>query len=582
MEQAELPLRSLNQFCDAQNQITFLRDCLYPPLHRIWSISTLPKSNQQGSYCRHGRSRTAHPLATKVGLDILKKGGNAIDAAVAVQFALAVVYPPAGNIGGGGFLIYRDAKGKKVLALDYREKAPAAATENMYQDSLGKVLPNKSRFGVLACGVPGTVDGMWEAQFYHGRLSWGEVVTPAIDLAENGFQITEQEAQNLNAERLTFARNSSLSPAFVKFQDWKAGEWLIQKELAQTLRRIAGDGRDGFYKGATASLIVKEMEKKGGLITLEDLKSYKSVWRTPLEFDWKDMHIITMPPPSSGGIILRQLLGMVGDFPLKSYGFHSAQAVHLMAEAERRAYADRAEHMGDPDFWKVPVKTLTDPVYIKARMADYKADAASNSSNILAGAIKESEETTHYSIVDREGNAVSVTTTLNDSYGSRTVIGGAGFIMNNEMDDFSAKPGAPNLYGAVGGKANAIVPGKRPLSSMTPTIVTKNGKNWLILGTPGGTTIPTSVFQVIVNVAEFGLSLPDAIQGKRFHHQWKPNQISAEEGCFSEEVQAALEKMGHEINVRGPIGRVEGIIRLPDGKWQGVADQRGDDAAAGY
>lgn len=525
---------------------------------------------------------TAHPLATKVGLDILKKGGNAIDAAVAVQFALAVVYPQAGNIGGGGFLIYRDAKGKKVLALDFREKAPAAATEKMYQDSLGRVQPNKSRIGALACGVPGTVDGMWEAQFYHGRLSWGEVVTPAIELADKGFQITEQEAQNLNVERLTFVRNSTISPAFVKYQDWKAGDWLIQKELAQTLRRIAGDGREGFYKGATATLIVKEMEKKGGLITLEDLKAYKSVWRTPLEFDWKDMHIITMPPPSSGGIILRQLLGMISEYPLKSYGYHSAQAVHLMTEAERRAFADRAEHMGDPDYWKVPLKTLTDPVYIKARMADFKADSASNSNNIIAGAIKESEETTHYSIVDREGNAVSVTTTLNDSYGSRVVVSGAGFILNNEMDDFSAKPGAPNLYGAVGGKANAIAPSKRPLSSMTPTIVTKNGKNWLILGTPGGTTIPTSVFQVIVNVAEFGLSLPEAIQGKRFHHQWKPNQISIEEGCFSEEVQAKLEKMGHKIQDRGPIGRVEGIIKLPDGKWQGVADQRGDDAAAGY
>jgi gamma-glutamyltranspeptidase/glutathione hydrolase len=525
---------------------------------------------------------TAHPLATKVGLDILKKGGNAIDAAVAVQFALAVVYPQAGNIGGGGFLIYRDAKGKKTLALDFREKAPAAAAEKMFQDSLGNVQANKSRYGALACGVPGTVDGMWEAQFYHGRLSWGEVVTPAIELADKGFQITEQEAQNLNAERLTFVRNSSLSPAFVKYQNWQAGDWLIQKDLAQTLRRIAGDGRNGFYSGATATLIVKEMEKKGGLITLDDLKSYKSVWRTPLEFDWKDMHIITMPPPSSGGIILRQLLGMISDFPLKTYGFHSPQAVHLMAEAERRAFADRAEHMGDPDFWKVPVKTLTDPIYIKARMADFKADTASNSAAIIAGAIKESEETTHYCIVDREGNAVSVTTTLNDSYGSRTVVANAGFILNNEMDDFSAKPGAANLYGAVGGKANAIAPGKRPLSSMTPTIVTKNDKNWLILGTPGGTTIPTSVFQVMVNVAEFGMSLPDAIQNKRFHHQWKPNHISAEEGCFSEETQSKLEKLGHQINYRGPIGRVESIIRLPNGKWQGVADQRGDDAAAGY
>lgn len=525
---------------------------------------------------------TAHPLATKVGVDILKKGGNAIDAAVAVQFALAVVYPQAGNIGGGGFLIYRDGKGKKTLALDYRERAPAAATEKMYLDSLGNVLPNKSRFGALACGVPGTVDGMWQAQFYHGRLNWGEVVAPAIELADKGFQITEQEAQNLNAEKLTFARNCSLSPAFVKFEGWKAGDWLIQKDLAQTFRRIAGDGRDGFYSGATATLIVSEMAKKGGLITLEDLKSYKSVWRTPLEFDWKDLHFITMPPPSSGGIILRQLLGMVSNFPLKSYGFQSAAAIHLMAEAERRAYADRAVHMADPDFWNVPLKTLTDSAYIKARMANFRSDSVSDNTKITAGQIKESEETTHFSIVDREGNAVSVTTTLNDAYGSRTVVSGAGFILNNEMDDFSAKPGVPNLYGAVGGKANAIVPGKRPLSSMAPVIATKGGKNWLVIGTPGGTTIPTSIFQVILNLTEFGLPLPEAVQNKRFHHQWKPNQIMAEEGCFTEEVQAKLESLGHEINYRKPFGRVEAIIRLPNGKWQGVADNRGDDTSGGY
>jgi len=525
---------------------------------------------------------SAHPIATKVGLDILKKGGNAIDAAVAIQFALAVVYPQAGNIGGGGFLIYRDAKGKKTLALDYREKAPAAAAETMYLDSAGNVIANKSRFGGLACGVPGTVDGMWQAQFYHGRLNWGEVIMPSIDLAEKGYQITEQEAKQLNEEKLAFARHSSLSPAFVKYEGWKAGEWLIQKELAQTLRRIAGDGRDGFYSGATAALIIREMEKKGGLISLEDLKAYKSVWRTPLEFDWKELHIITMPPPSSGGIILRQLLGMVDGFPLKNYGLHSASAVHLMVEAERRAFADRAQHMGDPDFWKVPLKTLTDTAYIKSRIATFKADTASSNWETWAGRIKESEETTHFSVVDREGNAVSVTTTLNDSYGSRTVVAGAGFILNNEMDDFSAKPGAPNLYGAVGGKANAIAPNKRPLSSMTPTIVTKSGKNWLILGTPGGTTIPTSIFQVIVNIAEFGQTLPEAVQAKRFHHQWKPNHISVEEGCFSEEVEAKLRRLGHHINYREPIGRVEAIIRLPNGKWQGVADGRGDDAAAGY
>jgi len=551
----------------------------------IWGYSQLvpfPYSIEKVAVADTAMVVSAHPLATRVGIEILKKGGNAIDAAVAVQFALAVVYPQAGNIGGGGFLIYRDAKGKQTLALDYREKAPAAATEKMYLDSLGNVIPNKSRIGALACGVPGTVDGMWQAHAAHGKLPWGALVTPAIELADKGFQITEQEARNLNAEKLTFVRNSSISPAFVRFEEWKAGDWLIQKELAETLRRIAGEGRNGFYEGATAKLIVTEMEKKGGLISFEDLIAYKSEWRTPLEFDWKDMHIITMPPPSSGGIILRQLLGMMDGFSLKEAGLHTAPAVHLMVEAERRTFADRAAHMGDPDFWKVPLKTLTDPVYIKQRMADFNPRAASESAAIQPGQINESEETTHFSIVDQDGNAVSVTTTLNDSYGARTVVGGAGFILNNEMDDFSAKPGAANLYGAVGGKANAIAPGKRPLSSMTPTIVTKAGKNWLILGTPGGTTIPTSVFQVLLNVTEFGLPLPEAVQAKRFHHQWKPNHITAEEGLFSPEVEAQLEEMGHKIKYREPYGRVEAIIRLPNGKWQGVADGRGNDAVGGY
>ncbi len=524
---------------------------------------------------------SAHPLATKVGLDILRKGGNAIDAAVAVQFALAVVYPQAGNIGGGGFLLLRDSKGK-VAALDYREKAPAAATEKMYQDSTGKVIGSRSRVGALACGVPGTVDGMWEAHKKYGSLPWVELVNPAVELANKGYQITAQEAAQLNGEKLTFARNSSIIPAFISVQDWVAGDWLIQKDLGNTLNRIAGDGREAFYAGGTAALIVNEMKKKGGLITEEDLKNYHSVWRTPLEFDYRDMHIITMPPPSSGGIILRQLLGMVGNYPLKDYGLHSVAAVHLMAEAERRAYADRAEYMGDPDFWKVPLKTLTDPTYIKGRMADFNAAKASASAKISAGVIKESEETTHYNIVDRQGNAVSVTTTLNDSYGSRTVVSGGGFILNNEMDDFSAKPGTPNLYGAVGGKANAIAPNKRPLSSMTPTIVTKANKTWMVLGTPGGTTIPTSVFQIIVNVADFGLSLPDAIQAKRFHHQWLPDKISIEEGVFSDDVLVKLTEMGHTVDPRSPIGRVEAIIRLSTGDWQGVADGRGDDCAGGF
>jgi gamma-glutamyltranspeptidase / glutathione hydrolase len=525
---------------------------------------------------------TAHPLATKVGIEILKKGGNAVDAAVAVQFALAVVYPQAGNIGGGGFLIYRSKSGI-TDAIDYREKAPAKATRNMYLDSLGNVNTKAIQYGALAAGVPGTVDGMWQVHKKYGKLPWYQLVQPATLLAEKGFQVTQQEAENLEEERNSFIMNNTVIPAFLKFERWQAGDWLIQKELAETLRRIEGEGRAGFYEGATAALIGHDMRLRGGLINEEDLINYKSVWRKPLEFDWMGKHIITMPPPSSGGIILQQLLKMVEPHPLKDFGFHSAAAVHLMTEAERRAYSDRAEHMGDPDFWKVPVKNLVDSLYLVQRMANFDPTKASVSQQIKAGQFpKTSEETTHYSIVDKEGNAVSVTTTLNDSYGCRMVVAGAGFILNNEMDDFSAKPGFPNIYGAIGGDANAIAPNKRPLSSMTPTIVTDKKRLSLVVGTPGGTTIPTSVFQTIVNVYAFGLPLREAIHQKRFHHQWLPDQIMIEEGALSEEVLTRLQGMGHSIVPRGPIGRVEGIMVLPSGQLQGVADTRGDDTAGGY
>lgn len=524
---------------------------------------------------------TAHPLATQVGIDILRAGGNAIDAAVAVQFALAVVYPQAGNIGGGGFLLYRDKNGL-LEALDYREKAPAAATEKMYLDSVGEVMPEKSQLGVLAAGVPGTVDGMWEAHRKYGRLPWKDLVAPAIELADKGFQLTEAEAQHLNEERFNFLHNSPLIPAFVNQRNWEFRDWLIQKDLANTFRAISDKGRDGFYTTGIAALIVHTMDKKKGLISAEDLANYHSVWRKPLEFNYKDLHVITMPPPSSGGIILQQLFGMIGKYKIKSLGFHTPESIHLMVEAERRAYADRAEHMGDPDFWKVPLAQITSPAYLKDRMSNFDKKLATPSKAVTAGKVKESEETTHYSIVDLEGNAVSVTTTLNDSYGSRAVVAGAGFILNNEMDDFSAKPGVPNLYGAVGGRANAIAGNKRPLSSMTPTIVTKKNKVWMVVGTPGGTTIPTSVFQTIVNVAEFGLSLPDALKAGRFHHQWLPDHISVEENGLPEEVLTALKAMGHTINIREPIGRVEAIVRLPNGHWQGVADPRGNDAALGF
>ncbi|MBK8556798.1 MAG: gamma-glutamyltransferase [Lewinellaceae bacterium] len=540
-----------------------------------------PYTLQKEAVADSGMVVCAHPLATKVGLAILRKGGNAVDAAIAVQFTLAVVYPQAGNIGGGGFMVYRSKSGV-TDALDFREKAPAAATETMYQDSLGRVLPQKSRFGALACGVPGTVDGMLEAHKKYGKLPWGQLVMPAVELAEKGFQITAQEAENLQKEQVNFFKHSSIVPAFVNMKGWQEGDWLIQKDLGKTLRRIASEGRTGFYDRATAALILHEMELKKGLITYQDLQDYHSVWRKPVEFDWNGLHIISMSPPSSGGLMLQQMLGMFSIHAPSDTAFHTTEAVHLMAEVERRAFADRAKHMGDPDFWKVPSDSLVNPNYLKMRMAEFMANKATPSKSVQAGTFKESEETTHFSVVDQEGNAVSITTTLNDSYGSRVVVSGAGFILNNEMDDFSAKPGTPNLYGAIGGKANAVAGGKRPLSSMTPTIVAKNGKLSMVLGTPGGTTIPTSVFQVIVNVYWFKMSLPDAVQKGRFHHQWLPDRISVEEGALPESVEEALRAMGHAVEPRDAIGRVEAILVTPEGKLQGVADRRGDDCAGGY
>jgi gamma-glutamyltranspeptidase / glutathione hydrolase len=527
-----------------------------------------------------GAVASAHPLATAVGIDILKKGGNAVDAAIAVQFALAVCYPGAGNIGGGGFMVVRSSDGS-VNTLDYREKAPAAATHDMYLDSLGEPIAEKSLYGQLAAGVPGTVDGMVQAFEQYSKLkNWDMLVEPAIMLAEKGFRITTREAVNLNEKQEKFVRYNRKTTAF-HGQNWNAGDMIVQKDLAKTLQAIKEKGRKGFYDGWVADSIVAEMHAGGGMISHDDLKNYTSKWRKPVETNYRGYKIISMAPPSSGGIALAQLFGMVEPYNLSEMKFHSAESVHLIAEAERRVYADRAKHMGDSDFYKVPQSILTDSNYISQRMSDFNPRKASISEHIEAG-VAESTETTHYSIVDAEGNAVAVTTTLNGNYGAFTVVSGAGFILNNEMDDFSVKPGSPNLYGLIGADANKIEPGKRMLSSMTPTIVERDGKLIMVVGSPGGSTIITSVFQTIINYLDFGMSITEAVHAPRFHHQWLPDHIRIEPDCFSESTRMVLQSLGHELKENGPIGRVEAIVLLDDGTLVAAADIRGDDDAMAY
>lgn len=524
---------------------------------------------------------TAHPLATQVGLDILRKGGNAIDAAVAVQFALAVVYPRAGNIGGGGFLVYRGKKGE-AAALDYREKAPLKAHRDMYLDSLGNVVDGLSQKSHLAVGVPGVVDGMVKAHEKYGKLDWETLVQPAVTLAKDGILLTEAEAQSLNEYQAAFKEINTEKNVFIG--QFSKGQKFIQSDLAIVLERIMNEKENGFYKGKTADLLVEEMQRGNGLITYNDLEKYESIWRKPFQEPYKNYTIISMPPPSSGGIALCQLLNIVEQYPLQNMVFHSKEHIHLFTEAERRVYADRATHLGDSDFWNVPRDSLINEDYLKVRMESFDPNRATPSDSIQAGVfmIPESEETTHYSIVDTEGNAVAVTTTLNLNYGSKIVVGGGGFFLNNEMDDFSAKPGVANYFGLVGNEANAIAPEKRMLSSMTPTIILKDNQLFMVVGTPGGSTIITSVFQTFVNVAEFGMSLEKAVHSPRFHTQWLPDKIFVEKGSWDNEKIQALKNMGHEIQERGNIGRVEAILVLPDGKLEGVADIRGDDDAQGF
>lgn len=557
--------------------------CNAPQRTAVTSITIDPYqySVQKKVICENGSVVSAHPLASKVGIEILKMGGNAIDAAIATQLALAVVYPNAGNIGGGGFMVAR-LKNGEVLALDYREMAPLHADRDMYLDEKGNVQTDKSINGHLASGVPGTIAGLFASAKY-GKLSFKQLIQPAIDLAEKGFVVTEREASSFNNIQDELQQYNTVMPVFVKSNKWKAGDTLVQTDLANTLKRIRDFGQKGFYEGETARLIIEEMKRGGGILTPQDLKNYKAKFREAHVFDYKSYKIVGMPMPSSGGILVHQMMKMIEDKNIAAMGFETPASVQLMAEVERRVFADRAEYMGDADFYKVPEKTLISSEYLQQRMKDYVPGIAGSSKKIDPGTIpkKESEETTHLSVIDKEGNAVAVTTTLNNSYGSKTVVGGAGFFLNDEMDDFSAKPGVPNLYGAVGGEANAIAPGKRMLSSMTPTIVLKNDKPYLVLGTPGGTTIPTSVFQTLVNILEFNMSTEDAVYKPKFHHQWLPDTLNIEEG-FDENVRSSLEKMGYAIKQRTGIGRTEVIKILADGKFESVADNRGDDDAEGW
>ena len=538
-------------------------------------------ANNKKIVCRTGAVVSAHPLASEAGLRMLKIGGNAFDAAIATQLALAVVYPGAGNIGGGGFLLAHLKNGKNIC-LDYRERASAHAHRDMYLDSSGTPIPGLSQLGHLSCGVPGTVAGLF-ATLPYARLPFKTLIAPAIRLARDGFPVTAMQAFELNKAKGQFMRYNRKPVAFVKDSSWKAGDLLVQQELAATLQRIARHGAKEFYEGITAGLIVAEMKAANGIIDHKDLQQYSVAKRTVTGFNYKGYQVLSMPLPSSGGILLQQLMKMTATKDIAAMGFHTTASVQLMAEAERRAYADRAMFLGDADFVKVPVKTLTSDRYLQQRIAGYTPGKAGSSELTGAGDVKESEETTHISIVDKDGNAVAITTTLNDHFGSKTVVSGAGFLLNNEMDDFSIKEGYPNLYGVTGTAANAIAPNKRMLSSMTPTIVLKNKLPYIIVGSPGGATIPTTVFQTLLNLLDFKLSPEAAVNSPKFHHQWLPDRIDIEE-TFPSAVADSLTALGYLVKKRAPIGRTE-LIRItyhPVRQITAVADIRGDDAAAGY
>ncbi|MFH4965261.1 gamma-glutamyltransferase [Gaetbulibacter sp. M235] len=541
------------------------------------------KINKRGLISNHGMVVSARVEASQIGVDILKKGGNAFDAMAATGLALAVAYPFAGNLGGGGFMVYRKANGD-IGGIDYREKAPLTATKNMYLDENGEVIPNKSTLGSLAVGVPGSIAGIFEVHERFGNLPMKDILEPVIALASKGVVVTKNQANRFNNYQNQFRLVNKDSLLFYKV--WKENDTIKYPALAKTLERILKNGKDEFYKGKTAKILVKFLQENGGIITEEDLANYTAKWRTPIAFNYDNLKIISMAPPSSGGICLAQIMKMIEPYDLSKYGANSLKSIQVITEAERRAYADRSYYLGDPDFVSIPTDELISNTYLKSRMSDFSFEKATSSADVSHGNIEvvESNETTHYSIVDQFGNAVSVTTTLNGAYGSKLYCSELGFFLNNEMDDFSSKPGVPNMFGLIGAEANSIAPEKRMLSSMTPTIVEKKGKLFMSVGTPGGSTIITSVLQTILNVHEYNMSMQEAVDAPRFHHQWLPDVIQMEPNSFDKNLIIQLQNKGYIINEKDSpvIGKVDGIMVLTDKTLEGGADHRGDDTAVGF